>query len=95
MLKVSAVLLLLILQPAIPSLGQSGSTPSLTQITGAVQSFSGNTLDIKPATTPAVWVTIPTDLRVDRNALKSGVEVSVQARWAEVCYVATQVTIQK
>lgn len=58
-------------------------------ITGAVQSFSGNILDIKPPTTaPAVWVTIPANMKVDRDALKPGVEVSVEARWATVTYVA-------
>jgi len=95
MLRVQRFLLVLVLQWAIPSFAQSAATPSPMQITGVVQSFSGNILDIKPATTPAVWVTIPPDLRVDRSALKPGVAVSAEARWAEVCYVATQVTIQK
>lgn len=94
-MKVSWVLLVLSLQSGIPSRAQSPGTPSLTQITGVVQSFSGNILDIKPATAPAVWVTIPVDLQVDRNALKPGVAVSATAHWAEVCYVANQVTIQK
>lgn len=58
-------------------------------ISGAVQSFSGNILDIKPPTTaPAVWVTIPANMKVDRDALKPGVEVSVEARWATVTYIA-------
>jgi hypothetical protein len=95
MMRVCSFLLVFILQSAIPILAQSNDTPSPTQITGVVQSFSGNILDIKPATSPAVWVTIPVDLRVDRNALKPGAEVSATAHWAEVCYVATQVTIQK
>ena len=96
MLRVNRFLVVVsILQSAIPGLAQSTGTPSLSQITGVVQSFSGNILDIKPATTPAVWVTLPTDLRVDRSALKPGVEVSATAHWTEVCYVATQVTIQK
>lgn len=95
MLKVSWLLIVVILQSAIPSLAQSGSASSPAPITGVVQSFSGNILDVKPATAPAVWVTIPIDLRVDRNALKRGVNVSVEAHWVEVCYVATQVTIQK
>lgn len=95
MLRISWFLLVFSLQSATPSLAQSAATSSPTQITGVVQSFSGNILDIKPATAPAVWVTIPTDLRVDRNALKPGVAVSAEAHWAEVCYVATQVTIPK
>jgi hypothetical protein len=93
--RVSWLLLVLILQSAVPGFAQSAGTPSLTQITGVVQSFSGNILDIKPATAPAVWVTIPVDLQVDRNALKPGVAVSATAHWAEVCYVAHQLTIQK
>jgi hypothetical protein len=95
MLRIRRFLLVFLLQWAIPSLAQSAATPPPTQITGVVQSFSENILDIKPATTPSVWVTIPSDLRVDRSALKPGVAVSAEARWAEVCYVATQVTIQK
>lgn len=63
-------------------------TPS-KEIVGTVQSFSGNILDIKPLTVqPAVWVTIPHDMKVDREALKPGVEVSVEARWATVTYLA-------
>jgi hypothetical protein len=59
------------------------------EITGTVQSFSGNILDIKPPTVqPAVWVTIPESMKVDRAALKPGVEVSVEARWATVTYLA-------
>ena len=59
------------------------------EIVGTVQSFSGNILDIKPLTTqPAVWVTIPHDMKLDRAALKPGVEVSVEARWATVTYLA-------
>jgi hypothetical protein len=59
------------------------------EIVGTVQSFSGNILDIKPLTVqPAVWVTIPHDMKVDRDALKPGVEVSVEARWATVTYLA-------
>ncbi|MGH9737664.1 MAG: hypothetical protein ACRD4X_03650 [Candidatus Acidiferrales bacterium] len=59
------------------------------EIVGAVQSFSGNILDIKPPTVaPAVWVTIPANMKVDRAALKPGVQVSVEARWATVTYIA-------
>ncbi|MDE3110084.1 MAG: hypothetical protein KGL02_09095 [Acidobacteriota bacterium] len=61
------------------------------EVTGTVQSLSGNILDIKPFTTaPAVWVTIPANMKVDREALKPGVKVSVEARWATVTYVALQ-----
>jgi hypothetical protein len=96
MRKVSWFLIVIVLQSAIPSFAQSGSAPSPpVQITGVIQSFSRNILDVKPATAPAVWVTIPNDLPVDRNALKPNVAVSVEAHWAKVCYVATQVTIQK
>ncbi len=59
------------------------------KIVGTVQTFSGNILDIKPLTTqPAVWVTIPQSMKVDRAALKPGVEVSVEARWVTVTYLA-------
>lgn len=59
------------------------------EIVGTVQSFSGDILDIKPLTVqPAVWVTIPQTMKVDRAALKAGVEVSVEARWATVTYLA-------
>ena len=78
-----------------PSWAQSGSAAAKVQLSGVVQSFSGNTLDLKPAATPAVWVMIPNDLHVDRSALKAGAEVSVEAYWADVCYIATQVTIRK
>lgn len=77
-----------------PSGAQSASAAPV-QISGVLQSFSGNTLDVKPVATPAVWVMIPNDLHVDRSALKSGAEVSVEAYWADVCYIATQVTIRK
>jgi hypothetical protein len=96
MLRVSGIRIVLILLSAIPSSAQSVTMSSPpVPITGVVQSFSGNILDVKPATTPAVWVTIPTDLPVDRNALKPSVEVYVEARWAEVCYVASQVKVYK
>lgn len=69
---------------------QSKEAPS-REVTGTVQSFSGNILDIKPFTTaPAVWVTIPANMKVDRDALKPGVKVSVEARWATVTYVALE-----
>jgi hypothetical protein len=78
-----------------PSRAQSASAAAPVQISGVVQSFSGNTLDVKPAATPAVWVTVPSGLHVDRSALKAGAEVSVEAYWADVCYIATQVTTRK
>ncbi len=74
---------------------QSGSAPPPTLISGVIQSFSANTLDVKPAASPAIWVMIPDNLHVDRNALKPGAEVSVEAHWADYCYIATQVTIKK
>lgn len=95
MLRITCFLIILIGLSAVPGFSQSGSASFPTQITGAVQSFSGNILDVKPATSPAVWIAIPDGLRVDRSALKPGVEVSVQAHWVDVCYMATQVTAQK
>ena len=90
------LLVVLILLAAIPNFAQSAaSSAPPTTITGAVQSLSGNILDVKPYSAPAVWVTIPADLKVDRDALKTDAKVSVQAYWADVCYVATQVTVQK
>jgi len=95
MLRTSLLLVVLLLS-SMPSLAQSGSASSQpAQIAGVVLSLSGNTLDVKPAASPAVWVTLPDDLKVDRGALKPGVTVSVEARWAEVCYVAAKVTVQK
>jgi hypothetical protein len=85
----------LIVLSAIPSRAQSGASSSPTQISGVVQSFSGNTLIVKPATSPAVWVALPDDLRVDRSALIPGAGVSVEAHWVDICYMATQVTVQK
>lgn len=94
--KIKSVLLVIILLAAIPVLAQSEkSTPPTTQIAGVVQSFSANILDVKPSASPAVWVTIPDHLRVDRSALKPGADVSVEAYWADSCYVATAVTIKK
>lgn len=82
---------------ALPVLAQQGAKTAeskeapATIVSGTVQSFSGNILDIKPPTTaPAVWVTIPSNMKVDRGALKPGVDVSVEARWATVAYVAVK-----
>jgi hypothetical protein len=89
------VFIMLIGLTAVPGFSQSGDASAATQITGAVQSFSGNILDVKPSTSPAVWVVIPDHLRLDRSALKPGAHVSVQAHWADVCYMATEVTVEK
>jgi hypothetical protein len=90
------LLVVLILLAAIPNFAQSAvSSAPPTTITGAVLTFSGNILDVKPSSAPAVWVTIPADLKVDRDALKPDAKVSVEAYWADVCYVATQVTVRK
>jgi hypothetical protein len=76
---------------ALPCIAQKSSPMAASEeIAGTVQSFSGNTLAIKPPATPSVWVTIPEDMKVDRDELKPGTEVSVEARWADVCYVATK-----
>jgi hypothetical protein len=84
----------LVPRACLPAVAQSGGAATV-QISGVVQSFKGSTLDIKPATSPAVWAMVPSDLDVDRNALKTGAQVSVKAYWSDVCYIATQVTIQR
>jgi len=94
--QIRVLLILLTLLCPLSSLSQSETTSSPTvQITGVVQSLSGNTLAVKPPQSPAVWVTIPQDLKVDRSRIKPGGEVSVEAHWAVVSYVASQVTFQK
>src|ERR1700685_1743966 len=80
---------------AIPGVAQSSDTGKPVQISGVVLSLSGNTLDVKPAASPAGWVVIPDALAVDRGALKPGTEVTVKAHWADLCYVATQLTAKK
>lgn len=96
MLSLRPLWILVTLLFVVPAFAQQASSSAPTaQITGTVQSLSGDILDVKPATTPAVWVTIPPDLHVDRSALKEGISVSVQAHWVDICYVATDVTIQK
>jgi hypothetical protein len=93
--KMRCFLIALILLSPLATFSQPQSDSSQTiQITGVVQSFSGNILDVKPAQAPAVWATIPQDLRMDRSALKPGAEVSVEARWTVACYVASQVHVQ-
>ena len=89
------LLLGLLVLPASSGSAQSSGNRPPVHISGVVQSFSGNTLDVKPATSPSVWVTVPADLHVDRDAVKPGVEVSVDAYWADLCYIATQVSVQK
>jgi len=93
--SIAILVLGLIALPVNSGLAQSGGNPPTVHIVGVVQSFSGNTLDVKPATSPSVWVTVPADLHVDRDAVKPGVEVSVDAYWADLCYIATQVSVQK
>jgi hypothetical protein len=78
----------------LPSGAQSGGAARV-QISGLVQSFSDGTLDIKPAASPAVWVMVPSDLHIDRSALKAGAQVGVEAYWSDVSYIATQVTIKQ
>jgi len=96
MQSVRRFLALLVVLFSIPVFAQQGGSSSPpVHITGAVLSLNDNILDVKPPSAPAVWVTIPANLHVDRGALKEGVNVSVEAYWADVCYVATEVTIQK
>ncbi len=85
------VVIFLFALSVLPCVAQKdGSMAASEDIVGTVQSFSGDTLAIKPPATPSVWVTIPEDMKVDREELKPGTEVSVEARWAMVCYVATK-----
>jgi len=78
----------------LPARAQSGGAATV-QISGLVQSFGGGTLDIKPAASPAVWVMVPSDLHFDRSALKTGAQVTVEAYWSDVSYIATRVTIKQ
>lgn len=82
---------------AIPAAAQQASKMDASkenapvEITGTVQSLSANILDVKPPTVhPAVWITIPAGMKVDRAALKPGVHVVVEARWATVTYIAVK-----
>lgn len=97
MSQVRYFLIALVLLAPLPTFSQAtlGASSPTVQITGVVESLSGNILDVKPAQAPAVWVTIPEDLHVDRGALKPGAEVSVEAHWAVACYVASGVTAKK
>lgn len=101
-MRLRLLLIALVMLTVIPSFaqmggGRGGGTQAAppTQIAGVVQSFSSNILDVKPADGPALWITIPMDLQVDRGQLKTGVTVVVQATWMDTVYVASQVTIQK
>jgi hypothetical protein len=90
-IKMFPVVMFLFTLSALPCIPQKSSPMAASEdIVGTVQSFSGNTLAIKPPTTPSVWVTIPDGMKVDRDELKPGTEVSVEAHWADVCYVATK-----
>jgi len=94
--QVKRILISLVFLFGIPAIAQQSGPPDKTvQISGTILSLSGNILDVKPAASPAVWVTIPADLHVDRSALKEGANVSAQAYWADTCYVATQISVQK
>jgi hypothetical protein len=95
------VILLLALLAAIavvPTLArQDGApaSPKSVEIAGTVQSFSSNILDVKPADSPSVWITIPAEVKVDPSALKAGAKVVAKAYWVGTCYVATEVAVQK
>jgi hypothetical protein len=94
MMSVLILVAALIPLPCLRAVAQSGGATTV-QISGVVQSFGGGTLDVKPAASPAVWVMVPSDLHVDRRALKAGAQVAVEANWSDVCYIATQVTIKQ
>jgi hypothetical protein len=79
----------------VPCMTAQSSDATPTLISGVVQSFNGETLDIKPATSPAVWVMVPADVHVDRGTVKAGAQVSVEARWDGLVYIASEVTIRK
>jgi hypothetical protein len=90
-IRMLVVVILLFAISVFPSVAQKSSSMAASEeIVGTVQSFSGNTLAIKPPATPSVWVTIPEGMKVNRDDLKPGTGVSVEARWAMVCYVATE-----
>jgi hypothetical protein len=94
MMLVLILLAALIPVLCLPAGAQSGGATTV-QISGLVQSFGSGTLDIKPAASPAVWVMVPFELHIDRSALKTGAQVTVQAYWSDVSYIATQVTIKQ
>lgn len=90
-IKMLSVVIFLFALSVLPCVAQKSSPMAAAEdIVGTVQSFSGNILAIKPPAAPSVWVTIPEGMKVDREELKPGTEVSVEARWAMVCYVATK-----
>jgi hypothetical protein len=91
-----AILLLVPIRAAQESApGELSPPPKTVEITGTVQSFTSNILDVKPADAPSVWIAIPADLRVDRGALTDGAKVTAKAHWVFTCFVATAVTVQK
>ena len=90
MLKFKGFLMVLGLGCAVQSFAQQAAAPMAPrEVTGVVESFSGNTLDIKPANGPAVWVTIPDGIKVKSELMKPGTMVSVEARWESNDFVAT------
>jgi hypothetical protein len=65
------------------------------EIIGAVQSFRlGQYLVVKPATSPSVWIDLPSNVQFDRSQVKEGVTVVVEATKIQTSYMATQVTIK-
>jgi hypothetical protein len=100
MRRVTFLLGLILVLAVVPNFARDENPPTesaakAVEITGAVESLSDNILDVKPADTPAVWVTIPADLKVDRSAIKPGVKVAVKATWVDTCYVAKEVTVER
>lgn len=87
---VVAMLFFMSLSAVAVSAQENSKMPATMEIKGTVQSFSGDILDIWPATAPPVWVTVPHDMKVDRSEVTPGAEVSVEARWAGICYVAVK-----
>lgn len=90
-LKMVFVVVFFFALSSIPSLAQENDANAAPKdIKGTVVSFDHNILDVKPPTNEAaVWITIPDDMKVDRDAIKKGVDVSVEAKWIGVCYLAT------
>jgi hypothetical protein len=91
---------LIFLLTVVPSFARADNPPTesaakTVEITGTVQSLSDNILDVKPTDTPAVWITIPADVKIDRSAIKPGAKVAAKATWVDTCYVAKEVTVKK
>ena len=90
-IRMLSVVILLFALSVLPCVAQKDASMAASEdIVGTVQTFSGNILAIKPPAAPSVWVTIPEGMKVDRDELKPGTEVGVEARWAMACYVATK-----